>query len=107
MATFTEDFSRMREKFDRGHEGRHEFMRELATNEAEGHAQRQQLYQDIRDEIAELQEEAVAVCHEGAAMCKSHHQWMEDTCRELKDELASFGADLKAGGKIFRGGYRR
>ncbi|MFH1923655.1 MAG: hypothetical protein ABIP48_27660 [Planctomycetota bacterium] len=83
MATFTEDFTRMRQEFDDAFQERKEFVQGITANEAEARKERQEFVQGIRDDTAE--------------MLEGHRQWMNET-------LKPFAADLKAGGEIFRGG---
>jgi len=83
MATFTEDFTRMREEFDNSFEERKQFVRDITAHEAEDRMARQEFVQGVRDDVATMRQE--------------NQQFMDDV-------LKPFAADLKAGGEIFRGG---
>ena len=83
MATFTEDFTRMREDFDQSHQDRQEFVQGIIDDEVEDCKNRQEFCQQVRDDVAEMRQE--------------NRSFMNTV-------LKPFAADLKAGGAIFRGG---
>ena len=83
MATFTEDFTRMREEFDDSFQERQQFVRDITAHEAEAKNERQEFCQQVRDDVA--------------AMRQENRSFMNTV-------LNPFAADLKAGGEIFRGG---
>ena len=83
MATFTEDFTRMRQEFDDSFQERQEFVQGIIDDEVEDCKNRQKFCQEVRDDVA--------------AMRQENRSFMDTV-------LKPFAADLKAGGAIFRGG---
>jgi len=81
MATFTEDFARMRNEFDNSFQERREFVQGVIDHEVEDVKNRKEFCKRNQNETA--------------AMLNSHRQWINGTLKPLV-------ADLTAGGKIFR-----
>ena len=79
MATFTEDFTRLRQDFDQSHEDRLESIQNIRTES-----------QAIRDEVPGL-----------LAGFRADRAEMGS---QLRSDLAEFAGDLATGGEIFRGG---
>jgi nitrate/nitrite-specific signal transduction histidine kinase len=77
MATYTDDFTRMRQEADEAHEERQQLMRDIQH-------QVQEMADGVREQLAGFRHEL---------------QEMSDA---LKTELREFHTDLKTGGEIFR-----
>ena len=80
MATFTEDFTRLRQDCDELHQDHLEFI------------------QNVRTEIQTLREDEVPGLLAGF---RADHAEMAS---QLRSDLAEFADDLATGGEIFRGG---
>lgn len=89
MATFTEDFARMRQEFDHSLQERQEFVQGVIDNEVEDGKNRQKFCNHIEQDCAERME-------------NNQHQFNE-MANQVRSELTDFAADLKTGGKIFNG----
>ena len=78
MATFTEDFTRMRDDCDRSRNDRRQFSQDMS---------------------AEVQQHK----NEAHALLGSFHSSRAEVATQLRNDLADFTADLRIGGEIFRG----
>lgn len=90
MATFTEDFTRMRQEFDQSQSDRQAFCEHITQDCAERTERNQQSLKELRQQDAERS--------------NRDRQWLEEMGNQLRSDLADFAGDLAAGGKIFRGG---
>lgn len=79
MATFTEDFTNLRDECAHARESRHQFGEQMRS-------ELKQLFDETRDDIGRFHAE---------------RKQMSD---QLKSELAGFTGDLRTGRKIFLGG---
>ena len=103
MATFTQDFTNLREACDQGREDRHQFygkmraeVKQLAEETQDDMAGFRVQHERTRDEVKQLAEET----QDDMARFRAEHEAMGD---QLRSELADFAGDLNAGGRIFRG----
>jgi hypothetical protein len=84
MATFTEDFTRMRHDFDQSQEDR------------------QRLFEDTRGHVQQMacdMQEQLAGFRHGFEQMRGE---IAETADQVRTELRGFGADLRTGGRVFR-----
>jgi len=79
MATFTEDFTRMREEFDQSHQDR------------------QELCEHLKEDCGQFKEDC-------AEQMQANREWFKGIRDQVRSELADFAGDLKAGAKVFHRG---
>lgn len=87
MATFTEDFTGMREEFD------------------QAHRERQELYEHLKEDCEHLKEDCEQFKEQCAEQMKANREWFNGIRDQVRSELADFAGDLKAGAKVFRRGF--
>jgi len=84
MATFTEDFTRMRNDFDRAHQDRERLGREI-------HGQVRDAADDVKAMLGRFADEM-----------RDTREGLRRAADRLRSELGQFARDLQTGGGVFR-----
>jgi hypothetical protein len=88
MATFVQQFTRIREDCDRAHQAR------------------QQLFQQMRARVNGNAQQVSTKLAQFAAKMQDTRASIKATADGLRHGLAEFATDLHKGGRIFRGGHK-
>jgi tRNA U34 5-carboxymethylaminomethyl modifying GTPase MnmE/TrmE len=92
MATFTEEFARMRQNFDQAQGSRRQLFEETRDRV-------QQMAHSVREQLVDFQQQLHETHEKTADMARR----VRTELHEFRAELGRYGAELKAGGNIFRG----